>query len=391
MNPPKPNRAFQIAFLASMLGIGVVTATPEYSSGNIVLAHHSQVLGEAAVVEYTPAGTLVREVQIFPPPGTSEVNTRDLVVDPQGRIHVQLRTENGNYTLATLNLTGAWEYNPIDNWTLDGVTYFGAMGINGDYIYAPDNNAGDDPNEGIVRYPLADLSSPQHFPTQSFHAIKVGLNGLVYGIDRDGNAEWFHPESMQSLGRLPRGKLFHGDSVVSVAVDAEGNFYTVDLGDSVNRFDKDGNFIGSLDLGTALGDIEISNAGDLIIVGVNRKVFLTNTELDTPCEFPIFERSPASGRSFLNFALHTNVPKIETRVPTITELAVVDGDHFSISFQSQPDNRYSLQASSDLGSSWMTIQQGITGNGEIRQFIDTNAISSGRRYYRVFCEYVSPH
>lgn len=385
------HRVFSIGLTLICLSQAQSTATPGYSSGNIIVAHYSARLEAAAVLEYTPSGNLVREVQIFPPPGVMNFEPKDLVVDSEGRIHVQLgiNGSNGNRTLATLNKTGAWQFHPFPNWSQQGVTYYGAMGINKDYIYAPDQTFGGDKTQGIVRYPLDDLDSPEHFPTQSFHAVKVGLNGLVYGIDRDGNAEWFHPDSMESLGKLFPGKLHHGDSVVSFAVGADGHFYTVDLGDEINHFDEDGNFIEETDTGFALGDIEISHSGDLIVGAVNRKVILTDTGLATPCDFPILELNPSRGRNFLAFAQHICVPNLITEVPAITRLAV-NGSDFEISFQSQLSNRYSLQASGgDLGD-WTTVQLGLPGNGEVRQFIDTGAVRGRRRYYRVVCEFVSP-
>ncbi len=373
--------------------LGRADANPGYRSGNILVAHHSEALEAPAILEFTPAGTLVREVVIPPPPGVQTFEARDLVVDPQGRIHVQIGFSgfNGNRTLATLTSAGAWQFRPVPNWSLQGVTYFGAMGVSKDYIYAPDQMFGDDETQGIVRFPLEDLDAPEHFPTQAFHAVKVGLNGLVYGIDRNGRAEWFHPETMESLGRLDigAGAIFRGDSVVSFAVDANGHFYTVDLGNDVNHFDGDGTFIEEIDLGFGLSDIDISEDGDLIVGVVNRKVVMTNRDFATPCEFPIFQRSPAAGRSFVAFAEPVRVPSLITSAPAITRLAF-DGDDFEIAFPSQTNTRYSLQASGAL-SDWMTIRTGLEGTGEVLRFLVPVGAGETGRYYRVICEFVSPH
>ena len=101
--------------------------------------------------------------------------------------------------------------------------------------------------------------------------------------------------------------------MISFCVDADGEYYTADLGDEINHFDKDGNFIKELSIGNAIGDIEISESGDLIVSVVNRKIVMTDRDFSEPCEYDMVQaRDPGTfGRSFCCFAEHVCVPDLE--------------------------------------------------------------------------------
>ncbi len=361
------------------------TANPGYSSGNIVVSHYSETLEANAVLFYTPGGSLVREVEIPPPPGEESFTPRDLVVDDQGRVHVML-VSGGNLTLSTLTGAG-WTNRSFPNWTQNGVTYYGGIGINEDYIFCPDQDAGSDPTIGIVRFPLDDLDAPEHFTTPEFHAVKVGLNGFVYGINRVGDCSWYHPDTMAKIGELPRFKLFRAASVINFAVDGEGKFYTVDLDDIANRFDSAGNFIETISGGGALGDVEVSPNGDILVSGANRNVMITDDEFVPFCEFPIPESPDPSGaaRAFLYFANPPTVPSPSPGVPEIVDYSV-ESDRFVVRIQSEIGRQYVLERSTTLAG-WQRLGSPVAGTGDILALEDATPGLPDDVFYRVGCQF----
>jgi hypothetical protein len=106
--------------------------------------------------EYTPSGSLVRTVNVPPPPGSSGDTARDLVQDAGGKVYVY----NGTFTpaLATYNPgTSAWTQQQYSGWsTVNNVSY-GGVGLYQNYVFASDMTTAGDPagqSNGIVRFDL---------------------------------------------------------------------------------------------------------------------------------------------------------------------------------------------------------------------------------------------
>src|SRR5262245_23111538 len=102
--------------------------------------------------EYTPAGGLIRSVNIPQVPGaTGWDEARHLVIDPAGKVSVY----NGTFNpyLATYDPNaGSWSQTTYSGWsTVNNVSY-GGLARFGSYIFATDMNTGGGAPNGIVRF-----------------------------------------------------------------------------------------------------------------------------------------------------------------------------------------------------------------------------------------------
>jgi len=264
-----------------------VCAAP-FTSGNVIVANGD------IVTEYTPAGSVVQSVPVQPPNDGSSVLVRDAVIDLSGRLHV-MTFEPGTIMmserawLSTFDpLTGGWQHNTIDGWSLSGVTYYGGLGISDKYVFAPDLQTGGGEHDGIIRFPLNDLSSPERFHEvpgygyDMWHAVKVGLDGYVYALTRGGspnNLRRYDPDTMDELASFGVHK---GASVMSVAVDANSDIYTIDLDGDIHHFNGSGTWIKTVpDAGSAGVDIEIFPDSTLLLGSGGGTVTITDTTFST--------------------------------------------------------------------------------------------------------------
>ncbi len=249
-----------------------------FAPGNLLVANGS------TVTEYTMAGETVQVIDIEPHGGHTSVLARDVVVDRFGRMHVMtfspgvfMATEQAY--LSTFDpASHTWQHHTIDGWSLSGTTYYGGISVNDDYLYAPDLQTGGGDGDGIIRFPLSDLSAPERFhevPGSGYnlwHTIKVGLDGYVYALERGpipGDVDElrrFDPVSMEELASF---SVHHGASVMSVAVAADGEIFTVDIDGDIHRHDADGVLLETME--NVVGGVDMELAPDgTIVVGSDR-------------------------------------------------------------------------------------------------------------------------
>lgn len=340
--------------------------------------------GEPALLEYSLSGTLVDEILVEPPSGIEDITPRDVAVDRLGNVHMMVAHagSNGNLSLCTYTGSG-WTQISVPDWWLGGVTYYGGIGVNDDYLYCPDQDGGGDDTVGILRFPINDLAAYQHFPTGEFHTITVGLNGLVYGADRNGNCWIFHPVTMERLADLGFGKLRRGDSVVDVCVGPDGDIFTIDLGGDLNHFDPFGNFIAEVgDVGPG-GDIEVRADGTLVIGLADQRVLVGTTALSGFTEFSTnYVYDPAGQiRNHLCFSTYAALPVPAPPRAAIAGLEVSEGG-VNIRFRRLPGVQYELWNSGNL-STWDKLPTEVSGTGVdgVFAFGPTGGVTSN--YFRI--------
>ncbi|MCG8508874.1 MAG: hypothetical protein MI741_06555, partial [Rhodospirillales bacterium] len=163
-----------------------VTINPD----NIVIAHGNRS------AEYTRSGTLVQTITVDTP--LSGFNSfRGLVVSVGGKLHVLNEAAPMKLSTNTLG-TSTWRHDaPADGMNLAGVTYYGGIGADSRYVYVPDRSNNINDVAGIVRFSINDPGSSERFAVgANFHAVKVGLDGRVYGLNRDGDLWAYNPVTL---------------------------------------------------------------------------------------------------------------------------------------------------------------------------------------------------
>src|SRR5262245_132066 len=134
--------------------------------------------------EFTPDGSLVRTVNVPPPPGSSGDTARDVVQDPSGKVFVY----NGTFTpaLATLNpVTNLWSQQTYGSWnTVNNVSY-GGLALYQNYVFASDMTiAGDTAGQsnGVVRFDINTGNAVRFGNGLDTIDVNVGLDGKVYAL-----------------------------------------------------------------------------------------------------------------------------------------------------------------------------------------------------------------
>lgn len=214
--------------------------------------------------------------------------------------------------LSTLDTTtGQWEHNTRPSWSISGVTYYGGIGVNSDFVFATDHeNATDD--DGILRFSLNDLSSSvlfqeELFGDQSWHDVKVGLNGDLYALNRSGTLRRMDTNTFATIEDL---SVSTTASVTGVAIAANGEIYTVDLDEQLNHFSSDGTLLRTVDLGVnSTNNMELNQDGTLLIGSEGNFVTMLNiSDLDTRTVIDTSAQDVGFGFN-INFVAFTAVPE----------------------------------------------------------------------------------
>jgi hypothetical protein len=273
-------------------------------SGNLLVttAGPSQQVFE----EFNAAGSLVRTVNIPAPPGTSGDTARDLVQDSSGNVYVYNGTFNP--ALATYHAaTSSWTQQNYTGWsTVNNVSY-GGLGLYQNFIFASDMTTAGDPagqSDGVIRFNLSDGTATRFGQGTDYFDVRVGLDGKVYALGgvSGQTVSVFDPNTMALLNTitLPSGNDYRG-----IAVNAAGDIFTANWGNTVTHFNSAGNLLASVTLtGPGTGyfyapmDIDIASDGT-IVVGTYSGHVVQMTSSFTNISY--FQASTTSG-VFVSFA-----------------------------------------------------------------------------------------
>ncbi len=127
-------RLLAVALAATMfIGTPIGAAPPSpLTPGDVLVSNGT------SLIEYTPSGGTVEAITVLPSPGATGISLRDIVVSPDGNLQV---LDNGQVQcyLSTYNFaTQTWSHNTLAGWTLQGVTYYGGISADSNYVYVPD-------------------------------------------------------------------------------------------------------------------------------------------------------------------------------------------------------------------------------------------------------------
>ena len=244
-----------------------------FTPGNVIVTSGGQL------IEYTPSGTVVQTITIPTGGGDGGAGARDLMVDKNGNVQIY----NGTFSpLLT-------QYNSVANTfshqagvfsTVNNLTY-GGLYAWGDYVFVTDMNTNGSAGAGLVRYNLTGGTPVVFGSGLDYIDVTVGRDGTLYGLRNTGingggfDVDKFNPTTGQSLGSVLVGNEFR-----AMAVDANGDFYTVDLFNGIIHYNSSGQVVKTLaDTVGGLGDIDLDANGNLVMASHSGAVVFTTTAL----------------------------------------------------------------------------------------------------------------
>jgi hypothetical protein len=264
-----------------------------FKPGNILVSNSP--FGDEDLMEFTPAGTLVQSINISP-----ANNGLDLIVDRDGR--AQLYNGVFNPTLTQYDpKTNSFSSRTFAGWsTVNNLTY-GGVATNGRYVFATDMNTNGGEASGVVRFDL-DGGATTRFATNIEPLdLNMGLDGLLYTLSR-GNAfngggtqvDVYNPTTMAFIRTVTLPEEHR-----AIAVAANGHIFTAqrDTVSRVNHYDPNGvrlDFIDDPGVG-GFADIDLNDAGGLLIASHGGVLLLTDTNLDS---IRFFQTRSSNGTNF---------------------------------------------------------------------------------------------
>ena len=183
---------------------------PVLTPGNVLVTHSpTGSSGFSLLQEYTPAGVLVRAVELPSFTGAS-ADVRDLVLDRQG--NVQIYNGTGQPRLTTYDpVAETLTQTTFDKWNTAEEKSGGGLAAWRNYVYAPDQlMSGENPlsDMGIIRFDIEAGTAQRFIDDGNFIDLTVGRDGLLYALGPAGAASSrfirvFNPLSMVRVREIP--------------------------------------------------------------------------------------------------------------------------------------------------------------------------------------------
>lgn len=306
------------------------------------------------VREFTPAGDFVRQIE---PPLH---DPRDVVVSPNGRIHVF----DGTFSpqLETYNpATQTWSSRTTAGWSTVNNLSYGGIAAYGDWVYVTDMQTAYEtaPFNGIIRFNMATGGVERFAEGHDFIAMCFGLDGYIYAMGGQtgmGNDIYkYDPETMEFLGTwtapIPDGR--------GVAVGLNGDYYVGDWDTGISRYDSAGNFIRSQDVGNGAVDVSLDG-----------QVISGNTLMDLDLNII---GTVGDGNYHSGFA----TPQITVLTPILSNfqfsalLYAENGSAFAIN----PTIEVSDIHSATFVGATITLAENFAAGQDVLSFVDANGIS----------------
>ena len=313
-----------LLFLFSSL----TSAAGQLNPANYLVAHHQTVR------EYTPGGAVTQTFSIESPDGETDWQALDVVVDQLGRIHV-LNRRSFDFFLSTLDpVSGGWIHHTDPQWNIAGVLYYGGIGADRDYIYVPDQKTAGTTRQGILRFPINRLDAPERFAEDValIHCVKVGLDGLIYALERAGpdNLHVYDPATTQRIRQVSvhvgdATDPFDATSVASVAANADGEIFTLDLDGRITHFAPDGTILNQVTGETARVDLDLDEEGTIVCGSGGVSFSLTDESLLQIDEFPTPDEGGLN-ENFVTFARPVLAPLPPPVPSNVLSVLIHSGD-----------------------------------------------------------------
>lgn len=258
---------------------------------NSILATQGNVL-----LELSSSG-VVRQSFNVPHPDTSRYEATDVVVGPDGRIHVlTFAPFSGDYLNTLDPLTGTWTFTPLPHDTALSNVADGGLSGRGRTAFG-----------GGARFDLLNLSAFQNPPlsVSGFNGpseINFGLNGLLYAVNAGSPQHdllLLHPDGFDVLDRLElRNESGIRLDARGVAATRLGDLFVADWNGIIYHFAADGQLRNSIATGASnLLDINLHPDGTIIAGSRFGDVIVTDTSLDSVRRFSV-----GRGLTYVGFA-----------------------------------------------------------------------------------------
>lgn len=264
---PKLRSVFAATFVAVM-------CLPHAFAADTLLVSHQQSL-----YEYTLAGNLVSQATI---PAGGDSGARDIVQTRTNAVAVF----NGTFSprLSVLR-AGAWNSTAIAGWsTVNNGTYGGIASL-GHFLYVTDMATAGAVERGLIRVDTRSGTNQRFLQGRDYIDVSAGLDGKLYALQNDyGLLDVIDPASMTVIAQRALG---HMSGSRAVAVDADGTIFMASWGGYVAKFSAAGVELERRTFANNLSDIDINDAGLLVMGTWFGKVFVSDVELATETSFGV--------------------------------------------------------------------------------------------------------
>lgn len=276
--------------------------------------------------EFTPDGILVNSTVV--PPGGPAEQARDLIVGPDGDIHVFNGTNNP-YLSTFDTATSTWSHLTHPGWSTSSSYGNGGIGVFGNYVFASDQfTTSPGTPKGIIRFNLSDGTSTRFASSYSYTDLSVGLDGLVYGLS-NATIHAYNPSTMALQFTVALPSSINGSSQVyrAITVDASGDIFAASWQKRLFHFNSAGVVQNSVTLNNPpyggllgeLNDIDVSSDGTLVIGGYYGDVVQMN---DNFTNITYFEANTSG--VFVAFASDSQPPP-STPTVSVSDVSVTEG------------------------------------------------------------------
>jgi len=269
---------------------------PVLTPGNLLVTHSTTgSSGFSLLQEYTPAGELVRTVQLPSFTGPS-ADVRDLVVDRQG--NVQIYNGTAQPRLTTYDpLAETLTHQTFAGWNTMEEKAGGGLAAWRNFVYATDQLlSGENPltDAGIIRFDIETGAVQRFVDDGNFIDLAIGRDGLLYALGPGGAAtsrflRVFDPLTMvriRQISNLP------GD-LRAITVAANGDIYGVRnspnaaINPYVYRYDRNGFLIAAYRIRLPGGDMPAAEAdfNDIDLSEDGRTLLIANVNQSNAAVF----------------------------------------------------------------------------------------------------------
>lgn len=273
-------------FAAVLYAVAALSVPSEARAGTIRPGNFLVALNDSGVLrEYTPAGAVVQSFT-FPDFEGGFHDLRDVVVGPDGNVYAY----NGTFTPRMSKLvpsTGTITNQSYAGWSTANNVSYGGIGVFGSGVFVTDMTTAGATEKGIVRFGTTG-GSPVRFATDNdYQDLTIGGDGRLYAL-RGSTIDVFDPSNNSFVRTFTLASPIDGSDVRGIAVSASGNVYAAAWDGSIYAATPSGAFINSRATGGGnLQDIDINDAGQLLVGTRFGQVILTDTTLASQSSFTI--------------------------------------------------------------------------------------------------------
>ncbi len=203
---------------------------PVLTPGNVLVTHSpTGNSGYSLLQEYTPAGVLVRSIELPSFTGAS-ADVRDVVLDRLG--NVQIYNGTGEPRLSTYDpVAETLTQTTFANWNTTEEKAGGGLAAWRNFVFATDQLlSGENPltDAGIIRFNIEAGTAERFIDNGNFLDLTVGRDGLLYALGPGGAASTrfirvFDPLSMVPVRDIPNLPA----DLRAITVAANGDIYGV--------------------------------------------------------------------------------------------------------------------------------------------------------------------